>query len=158
MSEKPGADSANVVPVARVTRRAVVGAGAGLLVAACGGRLPAWKTQPVETKEGFVELETGDYPELVAPGGMVALRPAGARKPVLVMRIEHDQVRVMSLQCPHMGCVVRWDNDDQTLRCPCHGSSFDDHGNRVGGPAKTGLQVLESQSRGTRVEFRLPQS
>jgi Rieske Fe-S protein len=158
MSERSGADSADVVPVTRLTRRTLVGAGAGLLVAACGGRLPPWKTRSAETNDGVVELETGDYPELVTPGGMVAVKPAGMRKPVLVMRVEHEQVRVLSLKCPHMGCVLRWDSEEQILRCPCHGSRFDDTGQVVGGPAKEDLEVLESQSSGTRVQFRLPRS
>lgn len=156
MSERRSADSANLVPITRLTRRALVGGGAGLVVAACGGQLPPWKTKPVEPTDGIVELDTGDYPELVTPGGMVALKPAGMRKPVLVMRIENEDIRVLSLACSHLGCVVRWDNDEQILRCPCHGSKFDDTGRVLGGPAKTNLQVLDSSSRGTYVQFRMP--
>jgi Rieske Fe-S protein len=54
--------------------------------------------------------------------------------------------------------VLRWDSEEQILRCPCHGSRFDDTGQVVGGPAKEDLEVLESQSSGTRVQFRLPRS
>ena len=130
--------------------------GAGLLAAGCGGGMAGWETRAVEPHSGVVELDTGDYPELVTPGGMVAVRPVGMRKPVLVMRLEHDQVRVLSLECPHLGCVVRWDNESQVLRCPCHGSRFDDTGRALEGPARSSLPELESQVFGTFVRFRVP--
>jgi Rieske Fe-S protein len=156
MSERRRADSADLVPAHRLTRRGLMSGGAGLLVAGCGGGAPSWETKSVESRDGVVELEYADHPELVTAGGMLAVRPAGMKKPVLVMRLEHDQVRVLSLECPHMGCVVRWDNDEQLLRCPCHGSRFDDTGRALDGPAKTSLRELDSEARGTRVAFRVP--
>ncbi|MEX1367763.1 MAG: Rieske 2Fe-2S domain-containing protein, partial [Nannocystaceae bacterium] len=90
---------------------------------------------------------------LVTPGGMLALRPAGATRPVLVQRLEDEQVRVLSLRCPHLGCTVRWDEDEQVLRCPCHGSRFDDRGTVQEGPAKESLAVYRSEMTGTTIRF-----
>jgi cytochrome b6-f complex iron-sulfur subunit len=47
---------------------------------------------------------------------------------------------VLSLLCPHLGCQV--DDEEDHFTCPCHGSSFDDVGKLVRGPAKTSLNQL----------------
>lgn len=137
-----------------LARRTFVGGGLGLVLAGCAGSTEKWEVKGVPVgEEGLVELELGDYPELVTPGGMVALQPATLRRPVLVQRLEDQQVRVLSLRCTHMGCTVRWDNDAQELRCPCHGSTFDDRGTPTKGPAKQGLSLYPSEVEGTKVRF-----
>lgn len=146
-----------------LTRRDLVTAAAGVVLTGCAGSAAKWETNPVVADDGVVELDVGDYPELATPGGMIALRTTGASKPILVMRIENNSFRVMSLRCPHLGCVVRWDNAIQKLRCPCHGSEFDDSGKRLKGPAKSGLQQLRMEFLGMRdgsgstlLRFKLP--
>jgi len=133
------------VDATQLTRRDLMGAAAGVVLCGCAGNAEKWTTTPVEVREGMVELDIADYPELATPGGMVAVEPEGAKKPVLVMRIEHDQFRVMSLRCPHLGCIVRWDASTQGLVCPCHGSRFSDTGAVSKGPAKTSLRPMRSQ-------------
>jgi cytochrome b6-f complex iron-sulfur subunit len=41
--------------------------------------------------------------------------------------------------CTHLGCLVRWDEDDQTYSCPCHGQKFAKDGTYVYGPAPRSL-------------------
>jgi len=60
---------------------------------------------------------------------------------------------VLSLRCSHFGCTVRWDNEEQVLRCPCHGSRFDDRGAVLKGPAKKSLPVYRSELSGTMISF-----
>jgi Rieske Fe-S protein len=48
---------------------------------------------------------------------------------------------------------VRWDNDAQELRCPCHGSRFDDRGTPTKGPAKQGLSLYRSELEVSVVRF-----
>lgn len=137
-----------------LARRTFVGGGLGLVLAGCAGGTQKWEAKPVAVRDaGLVELDLGDYPELVTPGGMVALQPATLRKPVLVQRLEDHQVRVLSLTCTHLGCVVRWDDEQQDLACPCHGSRFDDRGTPTKGPAKQGLALYDSQLEGSIVRF-----
>lgn len=141
-----------------LARRTFVGGGVGLVLAGCAGSAEKWEAEPVSVGEGgLVELELKEYPALITAGGMVALQPATLRKPVLVQRIENDQVRVLSLQCTHMGCTVRWDNDAQELRCPCHGSRFDDRGTPTKGPAKRGLSLYQSQLEASVLRFWVKQ-
>jgi Rieske Fe-S protein len=147
MPDEPRRTRGPDIALSQLTRRDALGAAAGLLLASCS-RAPKFETKKVEAKNGMVELDIKDYPELVAAGGMVALEPTGARKPVIVMRIENDQFRVMSLRCPHLGCTVRWDPELQDFMCPCHGSRFDDKGAVTKGPADDSLQQFQSQFLG----------
>lgn len=140
-----------------LARRTFVGGGVGLVLVGCAGSAKKWEPKAVPVVDGMVELELSEYPELVTPGGLLAVRPAGARRPVLVQRLEADQVRVLSLRCPHLGCTVRWDNEEQVLRCPCHGSRFDDRGSVLKGPAKEALTVIRSEMTGTVIRFPFEQ-
>ncbi|MCL2579934.1 MAG: FAD-dependent oxidoreductase [Oscillospiraceae bacterium] len=47
--------------------------------------------------------------------------------------------------CTHMGCAIKWNKDENTWDCTCHGSRFDYQGNVVGGPALKPLERLEFQ-------------
>ena len=138
-----------------VTRRMMLGATAGLVLVGCSKSTKKWETKKVESNSGVVEIDTKDYPELATPGGMLAMKPSDAKRPVLVMRIEHNQFRVMSLKCPHLGCTVRWDNEEQLLRCPCHGSRFKDNGEVSKGPAKNSLTQYPAETAGTRLRFKV---
>lgn len=39
--------------------------------------------------------------------------------------------------CPHMGCRLEWNPDEESYDCPCHGSRFDREGRLLDGPAQT---------------------
>ncbi len=51
-------------------------------------------------------------------------------------------------RCPHLGCTVPWRPDftfngrSGWFRCPCHGSTYDDAGKRVYGPAPHGMDPM----------------
>lgn len=53
---------------------------------------------------------------------------------------DHDgRVYMVNGSCAHMGCALKWNKDELTWDCPCHGSRFDIHGNIVDNPTKKGL-------------------
>jgi succinate dehydrogenase / fumarate reductase iron-sulfur subunit len=53
--------------------------------------------------------------------------------PVLVSHTGSEIVCFKS-NCPHLGCVVKWDALSGRFRCSCHGGNFDRDGNVIAGP------------------------
>ena len=43
-------------------------------------------------------------------------------------------------RCPHMGCGLKWNKQEHTWDCPCHGSRFDKDGGVIEGPAMGDLK------------------
>ena len=39
------------------------------------------------------------------------------------------------IRCPHLGCKLRWNPEEETWDCPCHGSRFDADGSLIDNPA-----------------------
>lgn len=46
----------------------------------------------------------------------------------------------ISSTCTHLGCNVNWNESRKGFDCPCHGSTFDQNGLNIGGPAPKPLQ------------------
>lgn len=42
-------------------------------------------------------------------------------------------------RCPHLGCALKWNKEERSWDCPCHGSRFDEKGRLLNGPATEGL-------------------
>ena len=49
-------------------------------------------------------------------------------------------LRPTSPRCPHMGCALRWNKNEHSWDCPCHGSRFDGEGSVLNNPATDGLR------------------
>ncbi len=56
-----------------------------------------------------------------------------------------------SATCPHVRCVVRWDQAKSAFRCPCHASAFDKAGKRLYGPATRDLWAQRLRVQGDKV-------
>lgn len=61
-------------------------------------------------------------------------------------RDENDQLHLVTAECTHLKCIVKWNNDEKSWDCPCHGSRFSYEGKTLNGPANKDLQSFsESQ-------------
>jgi len=58
---------------------------------------------------------------------------------VAVYRDDQGTLHECSAVCPHLGCIVQWNQNESTWDCPCHGSRFDKHGGLLIGPANVDL-------------------
>jgi Rieske Fe-S protein len=76
------------------------------------------------------------------PAGSGAVLRRGMSK-VAVYRDSRGKPHEMSAVCPHLGCIVRWNNAESTWDCPCHGSRFNPHGKVLNGPANVDLPPAE---------------
>lgn len=52
-----------------------------------------------------------------------------------VYRDEDDELFILDITCPHMGCICEFNHVDKTWDCPCHGSRFSYTGEVIKGPA-----------------------
>ncbi len=39
-------------------------------------------------------------------------------------------------RCPHMGCALKYNKEEHSWDCPCHGSRFEENGNLIDNPSK----------------------
>lgn len=70
--------------------------------------------------------------------------PAGAK--IVVTRlgegVEADDYLALSSVCPHLGCRVHWEANNDRFFCPCHNGAFDRGGQPTAGPPKAANQSL----------------
>jgi glycine/D-amino acid oxidase-like deaminating enzyme/nitrite reductase/ring-hydroxylating ferredoxin subunit len=57
-----------------------------------------------------------------------------------VYRDPHGLCHEFSAICPHLGCIVAWNDVDKSWDCPCHGSRFHADGTVRNGPAAAPLE------------------
>lgn len=50
-------------------------------------------------------------------------------------RDEQDELYIVDITCPHMGCICNFNHVDKTWDCPCHGSRFSYKGDIIKGPS-----------------------
>ncbi|MFN2542536.1 MAG: FAD-dependent oxidoreductase [Chthoniobacterales bacterium] len=78
----------------------------------------------------------------IKPGDGAILRE-GSKK-IAAYRDDNGSLHKFSAVCPHLRCVVRWDDCEKTWDCPCHGSRFDALGRVLNGPAISDLEALDT--------------
>jgi glycine/D-amino acid oxidase-like deaminating enzyme/nitrite reductase/ring-hydroxylating ferredoxin subunit len=62
--------------------------------------------------------------------------------PVAVYRDDDGEIHARSAVCPHMGCLVSWNDGERSWDCPCHGSRFGVDGEVLDTPAVDGLDEV----------------
>src|SRR5438270_1025942 len=67
------------------------------------------------------------------------------QQPVYVTKDSQGTLIVISAVCTHLGCSVRWMDEQSKFVCPCHGGMFSADGKLLGGPPPRGLDQLETK-------------
>lgn len=98
---------------------------------------------------GTLRASLADWPT----GEEVVLAYASGRHNPVVLVRDGDAYRALSSECTHQGCAVSVGMG--ALRCPCHGSAFDLHGNATRGPAKTPLPSYPVRREGDELVVEL---
>jgi menaquinol-cytochrome c reductase iron-sulfur subunit len=53
---------------------------------------------------------------------------------VYIARLSESEVVAYDIHCTHLGCPLSYSSGSGSFVCPCHGGSFDIHGQVTGGP------------------------
>ena len=72
-----------------------------------------------------------DYAEVFSPQRSVS-------KPQLLVNGFEATVNLLTptaKRCPHLGCALKWNEQEHTWDCPCHGSRFEKDGTLIDNPA-----------------------
>ena len=94
-----------------------------------GGLTDYLKKKPKEDSEDTLpDLETGSGKIIEMKGNKYA-----------VYKDERNMLHFVSAECTHMGCIVKWNGDEKSWDCPCHGSRFTYEGKVLNGPANKDL-------------------
>uniref|UniRef100_UPI0040570FC4 FAD-dependent oxidoreductase n=1 Tax=Agathobacter sp. TaxID=2021311 RepID=UPI0040570FC4 len=59
-------------------------------------------------------------------------------RPQLALNMAESMIHLLTptkKRCPHMGCVLKWNKEEHSWDCPCHGSRFTKEGNLIDNPA-----------------------
>jgi glycine/D-amino acid oxidase-like deaminating enzyme/nitrite reductase/ring-hydroxylating ferredoxin subunit len=56
-----------------------------------------------------------------------------------IYRDPDDFLHIVDAECSHLKCIIKWNNDEKSWDCPCHGSRFTPEGKVMNGPANTDL-------------------
>jgi glycine/D-amino acid oxidase-like deaminating enzyme/nitrite reductase/ring-hydroxylating ferredoxin subunit len=62
---------------------------------------------------------------------------------VAVYKDASGTVHAYTAICPHLGCVLQYNNDEKSFDCPCHGSRFTNEGVVINGPARSNLKKFD---------------
>ncbi|HXI01205.1 MAG TPA: FAD-dependent oxidoreductase [Sphingobacteriaceae bacterium] len=103
-----------------------------------------WVSENTNVGKQFADwLSAGDIEKLeeLSPGEGAIIN-SGLKK-VAVYRNEQGQINSYTAVCPHLGCIVQWNNEEKSFDCPCHGSRFTCEGKVINGPASTDLERVE---------------
>lgn len=85
----------------------------------------------------MIKGEKVPYGELFSPSRTML-------RPQLLLNMVESAVNLLTPtkpRCPHMGCALKWNRQEHTWDCPCHGSRFDSHGTVLENPANGDMHL-----------------
>jgi glycine/D-amino acid oxidase-like deaminating enzyme/nitrite reductase/ring-hydroxylating ferredoxin subunit len=89
--------------------------------------------------EIFTKSDVNEIDGIKADSGAVISKHL---KKIAVYKDVKKNVHAMSAVCPHLGCIVGWNDTEKSWDCPCHGSRFDCKGTVLSGPATADLSKV----------------
>lgn len=84
----------------------------------------------------LIENKQNDYAQLYSPSRNM-LRPQLA---VNMANYIADMCTFSKKRCTHLGCALKWNKEEHSWDCPCHGSRYDVHGIIIDNPATKDLK------------------
>ena len=97
-----------------------------------------------------------------ASGGRVAVAsvselPVGkgavfsVRNQAVIVIHTSEGYHALSAVCTHLGCIVMWNEQKQSIACPCHEAFFNTNGAVISGPPPAPLPTYRVQVEGDQI-------
>ncbi|MEO6499693.1 MAG: FAD-dependent oxidoreductase, partial [Mucilaginibacter sp.] len=87
-----------------------------------------------------IAINEPDSLSSLAPGTGKVIEVDGNN--IAAYRDETGVIHALSPVCTHTGCIVKFNNEEKSWDCPCHGARYDIEGNVLTGPATKNLQKI----------------
>jgi Rieske Fe-S protein len=81
----------------------------------------------------------------IPPGGGAVMRQGTS--PLAVHRDHNGRLHARSAVCTHLGCLVHWNQVEESWDCPCHGSRFAPTGEVLTAPAVRPLDPVRQPAQ-----------
>jgi glycine/D-amino acid oxidase-like deaminating enzyme/nitrite reductase/ring-hydroxylating ferredoxin subunit len=98
----------------------------------------------IVTERFFTRPEPLDAESLRPGEGGLFARGEGQ---MAAARDSEGELHAVSPRCTHMGCLVSWNNAEESWDCPCHGSRFTGNGRVIHAPAFVDLKGEPPQGK-----------
>ncbi|NTU67592.1 MAG: Rieske 2Fe-2S domain-containing protein [Chlorobiaceae bacterium] len=99
---------------------------------------------PVKEIKQVKELTVGKASEV--PAGSGKIYQFNEDKVIVVNK--GGALTAVSAVCTHLGCLVRWEEADNQLFCPCHGAKYKQTGEIISGPQPKPLKQYKARIDG----------
>ncbi|MBG7609467.1 MAG: Rieske 2Fe-2S domain-containing protein [Anaerolineae bacterium] len=89
---------------------------------------------------------TKGFGGLIKPGKLEELAPGSVtyiRQGRFYLVHNSDGILAMFQRCTHLGCLVRWDADEDHFICPCHAGQYNREGEVISGPPPQPLGIFK---------------
>ncbi len=102
---------------------------------------------PTAKGEIATTLKVSTMAELTAAGGELDIEYSETPSS-LVLQADGTVVGLSRI-CTHLGCIIKWEGDNDRFFCPCHAGIFSPTGVVLGGPPPRPLPKMKIAVKGT---------
>lgn len=101
-----------------------------------------------------IDLTKPQYQVLDKVGGVLKIpNPIDSLNPIIVNRVSESTVIALSSKCTYLNCEVSLP-ENNVIKCPCHGSTYDGNGKVTHGPAMQNLKAFKVQFKCRTITIR----
>ena len=84
----------------------------------------------------LVQRKPNQYAEAFSPSRSMLHRQLG----INLLESTKNLLTPTAPRCPHLGCALKWNKQEHSWDCPCHGSRFTENGTLIDNPATGDLK------------------